>query len=167
MAWFGLFGFAVAKGKPEVICRATDYKGNVCGKYLNVDNSFEKGTAPKDKIEDLKYGVMPRLVDDLMSEVSTSSSMSLVGNYNAMCKKMSSQGAVFCSYEFLQRMNDMVGGQGAWANNPITETRALALLQKNMGYNRLESFYNCNNWYERRVGCCMFASIKGFCSRQC
>ena len=30
--------FAFMKGKPEVLYRATDYKGNVCGQYLKTDN---------------------------------------------------------------------------------------------------------------------------------
>ena len=80
---------------------------------------------------------MPRLVDDLMAEAyRASSSMSLMMPViTTQCaKECPPQGAVFCSYEFLQRMNDMVGGKGAWANNPITDARALGILQKNMGY---------------------------------
>ena len=48
-------------------CTATDYKGNVCGQYLKTDNTFDNGNAPYDTITELDVGVMPRLVDDLIS----------------------------------------------------------------------------------------------------
>ena len=66
--WLGLMIFSMIKGKPEVLYRATDYEGNVCGEYLNTNpaKSFEKGTAPSQDITTLKVGVMPRLVDDNM-----------------------------------------------------------------------------------------------------
>ena len=132
-AWFGLLAFAFVKGKPEVLYRATDYEGNVCGQYLQTDNTFENGNAPYDPITKLGVGVMPRLMDDLISS-SYRPSMSLPVITTQCAEKCPKQGEVFCSYDFLQRLTGEIGGEGIWRSNPITSEEALPLLQKNMGF---------------------------------
>ena len=131
--WFGLLVFAFIKGRPEVLYRATDYKGNVCGQYLQTDNTFDNGKAPYDTITELDVGVMPRLVDDLISS-SYRQTMSLPVITTQCAKKCPKQGEVFCSYEFLQRMDSEVGGKGVWRSNPISDVEALTFVQRNMGY---------------------------------
>jgi choline transporter-like protein 2/4/5 len=135
--WLGLMIFSMIKGKPEVLYRATDYEGNVCGEYLNTNpaKSFEKGTAPSQDITTLKVGVMPRLVDDLMAEAfRATSEMSLaIPVITTQCAaKCPAQGDVFCSYDFLQRMDAMVGGGGIWKENPLTDSGVLSIIQRNM-----------------------------------
>ena len=79
------------KGKPEVLYRATDYKGNVCGQYLKTDNTFYNGNAPYGTITELGVGVMPRLVDDVISS-SYRQTMSLPVITTQCAKKCPKQG---------------------------------------------------------------------------
>ena len=53
--WMGLLGFGLAKGRPEVMYRATDYDGNVCGEFLSTTakNNFFDDRSP---IKDYKFG---------------------------------------------------------------------------------------------------------------
>ena len=89
-----------------------------------------------------KVGVMPRLIDDFITEsyrtYSTSSlSMPVV---TTMCaEKCPVVNDVFCDYAFLYEMDDMLGAQGIWQTNPLqgdAKDKVRSALQQTADVNR-------------------------------
>ena len=135
--WLIILGVSATMGKPEVLYRATDYNGNVCGgtQLKVVDGGLPTNLAKA------KVGVMPRLIDDFITEsyrtYSTSSlSMPVV---TTMCaEKCPVVNDVFCDY-ILYEMDDMLGGKGIWQTNLLqgdAKDKVRSALQQTADVNR-------------------------------
>ena len=138
VVWLIVLGVSAMLGKPEVLYRATDYKGNVCGgtQYTAVAGEFPTNLATA------KVGVMPRLIDDFITEsyrtYSTSSlSMPVV---TTMCaEKCPVVNDVFCDYAFLNEMHAKLGANGIWQTNPLqgdAKDKVRSALQQTADVNR-------------------------------
>lgn len=138
VVWLIVLGVSAMLGKPEVLYRATDYKGNVCGgtQLTVVGGEFATNYATA------KVGVMPRLIDDFITETyrtySTSSlSMPVV---TTMCAaKCPVVNDVFCDYAFLDEMHSLLGAQGIWQTNPLqgdAKDKVRSALQQTADVNR-------------------------------
>ena len=104
--WMGLLGFGLAKGRPEVMYRATDYDGNVCGEFLSTTakNNFFDDRSP---IKDYKFGAMPRLVDDfLLMATSKTNGTRITTVCTDSCPVI---GDIVCTYDFIKKLKDSTG----------------------------------------------------------
>lgn len=135
--WFGLLAVGIMYGKPEVLYRATDYNGNICGEYVATGNTFKDGKAPpfndKEKDSDgaeftdattiakTKYGAMPRLVDDILAaSLQAASGDFSLPNITTVCvEKCPSIGDIICKYDLIEKVNRQAGNNRLTAN-PIT-----------------------------------------------
>jgi hypothetical protein len=139
--WIVLLAVAFVEGKPEVLYRATDYHGNICGSEAAA--TTKDGEFPVN-LKAARVGVMPRLIDDFILEAKrTTENMAIsMPVVTTMCaEECPKSGAVFCDYSFLQRMASEAGE--VWATNPLVDTKpkepktqALRILQKTATENR-------------------------------
>eukprot|EP00949_MAST-11_sp_MAST-11-sp1_P000220 g220.t1 len=150
--WIALFVAGVIFGKPETIYRATDSMGNTCGKevgsfdgVLNTpedgrlwpatkDGKDEKQEVKDARFEAHKFGVFPRLVDDVLSqaeEIADGNTIKLTTVCTLECPK---KGDVVCSYDFLQKYS---------TDNPVTKVQLEAAGEKDiLKFKRYTSQYS-------------------------
>ena len=127
IGWIVVLILSAISGNPQVLYRATDYKGNICGSSSATDTegtayAANEGNFPNN-LKKAKYGVMPRLVDDFVAQLArTSNEMTLtMPAITTMCaESCPKQGAVFCNYKFLDEMAAADGNK--WATNPLSDT---------------------------------------------
>lgn len=118
--WIVLLVVAFVEGKPQVLYRATDYHGNICGSAVKATNTA--GEYPVN-LKEARVGVMPRLIDDFILEAKrTTENMAIsMPVVTTMCaEECPKSGAVFCDYSFLQRMVAESGE--TWSKNPLVDT---------------------------------------------
>ena len=151
LGWIVILILSAMNGNPQVLYRATDYKGNICGSSLaptdteGTPYAEDKGNFPKN-LKDAKYGVMPRMVDDFVAQLArTSKDMTLtMPVITTMCaESCPKSGTVFCNYEFLDKMSAAAGTK--WATNPLPEvpaTEVKTALQLTSSVNRALVFFN-------------------------
>jgi len=167
-AWAAVAFLAFSYGKPDILNHAMDSQGNICGiagsevhdvyndkgerktktnsfEYAMKDGKETGGTMPK-SLTVSKYGIFPRIADDLVSQahlVSQGTSGLQKLKFTQLCvDKCPSAGETVCSYMFLAKYESYFTKNNFNTSNPVNDPLVRSMMRHTSGVTRSIALQN-------------------------